>query len=615
MKKLRWFIFALPVVLFACDETLDTDLGPNELTVNNQALVFEALGDSSLIEVSYKGVWSIQAQDMVLVLDSNKAYLKGFEISPISGNGNSRIQVRALRDTAITYEVQLHIQGDTTGTDVTLRYDALAAHALPAIMAQDSSLSIFVAAMKLTGFDKKLRRYQDSTYAVDPALAYPNLGYPVIFYGPDSNDPKYNPYTCPATRDIAYTGFVEKNSVYRTHGIESVQDLIYKLKNRLAPFDSYDPHEKVTYDDNYGDTTNVLYRYIAYHFVNRRGLYDDWTAKPEIIDEQAIFELLDPQEFYETMCPFTMVKMQKNQQGELYLNRRRVNEGALADRNAADPYMTAVAGARVCKPAEMASVNHEATNGVYHYIDNILQYNNTTVTNVLNTRIRMDATTLSPDFMNSGAKGSAFMDGNRRVNYLFKYNYVKGFSSPDSTTHIKLVNAKDWNSLYQMDVLYIYGRGDISIQLPPVPEGEYEIRLGTKVGSQFVALQAYFDGVLCLDSLSLIPNKTDPKIGCVDDTDDETVNDQNDALVKANGFMKGMDSWYFGLNKIYTHRSNSVMRVMLAKVNISGDKIHTLRLKNILEPNSYNYGTEFYIDYLELCPKSVYDAPEGEDRH
>lgn len=38
-----------------CEETLDTDLGSNELTVNNEALVFETLGDSMLVEVSYKG--------------------------------------------------------------------------------------------------------------------------------------------------------------------------------------------------------------------------------------------------------------------------------------------------------------------------------------------------------------------------------------------------------------------------------------------------------------------------------------------------------------------------------------------------------------------------------
>lgn len=119
---------------------------------------------------------------------------------------------------------------------------------------------------------------------------------------------------------------------------------------------------------------------------------------------------------------------------------------------------------------------------------------------------------------------------------------------------------------------------------------------------------------MCLDSLSLLPSKTDPKIGYVADTDNETINAQNDALMKTNGFMKGMDSWYMGGDRISTHRSNSVMRVVVAKVNISGDKIHTLRLKNIFNAYAY-YNTEFYLDYLELCPKSVYDAPEGEDRH
>jgi uncharacterized surface protein with fasciclin (FAS1) repeats len=260
---------------------------------------------------------------------------------------------------------------------------------LPQLMAEDTTISIFVDAMELTGLDKKMEAYIDETYHVGPD----SLNLKLIY-----NSAGERPADFPEKRKFGFTAFVEPNTVYRKKGIRTVDDLISKLRNKELKV--WDPYNRYSYDDNYRDSTNVVYRFVAYHLLDRLGNYDDWTVTAVIRDAQAVYDYLDPQDFYETMCPFTMMKFQFAREGQLYINRRRVNEGANADRHASDPYSAAVRGVRVFQPSESGKRDQSALNGVYHYIDDLLIYDEKTA-DVLNTRIRMDATTLSPDFMNN----------------------------------------------------------------------------------------------------------------------------------------------------------------------------------------------------------------------
>ena len=75
------------------------------------------------------------------------------------------------------------------------------------------------------------------------------------------------------------------------------------------------------------------------------------------------------------------------------------------------------------------------------------------------------------------------------------------------------------------------------------------------------------------------------------------------------GFMKAPDSYRPGGGN--TMRENGIIRRILATEYLTETQDYWLRFRQVLDdPNCY-----ISLDYLELCPKSVYASPQGEDRH
>jgi len=55
----------------------------------------------------------------------------------------------------------------------------------------------------------------------------------------------------------------------------------------------------------------------------------------------------------------------------------------------------------------------------------------------------------------------------------------------------------------------------------------------------------------------------------------------------------------------------SPLRRILTTKYLDANKTYHLRFRQVLDdPNRY-----WSFDYIELCPKSVYGSPEGEDTH
>jgi uncharacterized surface protein with fasciclin (FAS1) repeats len=485
---------------------------------------------------------------------------------------------------------------------------------LPQLMEQDTAISIFVELLQATGFDKKMEKYIDESYVI--GLDSTVLGNSIVQWSDGPRDASY-----PETRYFGYTAFVEPNYIYRQKGARTAQDVINKLVGTdkdgnsvsQGAFALYDPNKRYTYDHNYTDTNNVVYRFVAYHVLDRTGNYNQWNVSSDIRDDQAVYEYLDPQDFYETMCPFTMMKFQTTNNGALYINRRRVNEGANAVKDAADPYQVAVTGVRVFTPTEVGDLEQSAVNGVYHYINSLLIYDSQTA-DVLNTRFRIDASTLSPDFLNNPGRNRSKSDGSRYIVTRYKPGFVTNFSFGEQT-QMGLRNDPEWSPSYQRDGLDFMGQYDFTVKLPPVPENQYEIRLGINASSDRGIVQVYIDDIPCDIPIDMRIYKSDPKIGSVDDDeDDEDANRRNDKDLRNRGYMKGPDSWLTGNpdGDQWTLRAyyNS-MRIILTTETLREGEVHTLRFKSVID----NTKGLFPFDYLELCPKSVFGNPEGEDTH
>lgn len=477
---------------------------------------------------------------------------------------------------------------------------------IPQLILSDTTISIFSNLLFLTGLDKKMEIYQDSRYKVGADSVI--LGGAAARWVDGPRDASY-----PEKRKFGFTAFVEPNYVFRNYGVRTAQDVIDKLIAKSGAFNMHDPHGKYLYDTNFKDSNNVVYRFVAYHILNRIGNYNQWNVSANIRDNCAVYSLLDPQDFYETMCPSTMMKFQTTREGQVYINRRRINEGAAAVREAADPYQAAVCGVRVFSPTESGILNQDALNGLYQYVDALLIFDHNAV-DALNTRMRIDASTLSPDFLNNPGRHRSKPDGSRYIVTRYKKGFVENFTFTEHT-QMGVRNDPEWSPSYQRDGLDFLGQYDFTVKIPPVPDGQYEVRLGMNAGGDRGIVQVYIDDEPCGIPIDMRIYKADPKIGSVDDTEDIEENKRNDKDLKNRGYMKGPDSWKTSnlsdASAVPLRQYWNSMRIILSTKNFVEGETHYLRFKSVID----NPRGLFPFDYLELCPKSVYGNVVGEDAH
>ena len=468
---------------------------------------------------------------------------------------------------------------------------------LPSLLEENPNLSIFCQALRLTGIADSLTKYIDETYTVDPDSAVGGKGFKVP-YGTanDGSASKQCQTWYPEHRYFKFTAFVETDSVYRAHGINSLDDL--KAYAKQVYDESY-PEDAGKYDEDFKNRRNPLNRFISYHLINRIGSREYWVhCKGDIYEQRFLFNVYDPEDYFETMAPHTLIRFCSNPGEEIYINRKG------GPRNA----NVSVRGVRVLKDSEVDDYPQTCNNGMYHYIDDILVYSADVRNNVLNRRIRIDGSCLSPDFMNARAR--IYYMGKSEQMIGFKNGYLADFKMHNSHTFIGCGNEQTGWRHYQGSGVCITGeKFDASVKLPPVPhDGTYEVRLGYSLGDDRGIAQVYLNNEPCGIPISF--RNFDSNIGWEEDNpDDEEETKAIDKAMRNRGFMKAMDS-YGSSAEPFRIYSNDVRRI-LVKQYLRAEQENWLRFRQILE------GSTLYmsIDYIELCPKDVYDSPEGEDRH
>jgi hypothetical protein len=133
------------------------------------------------------------------------------------------------------------------------------------------------------------------------------------------------------------------------------------------------------------------------------------------------------------------------------------------------------------------------------------------------------------------------------------------------------------------------------------------VRLGYSTGDDRGIAQIYLNNEPCGIPVSF--RNFDSNTGWEADTNDEEENKAMDKALRNRGFMKAMDSYGSSSESFRTY-SNDVRRILVKKF-LSSEQENWLRFRQILS------GRTLYmsIDYIEICPKDVYDSPQGEDRH
>lgn len=456
---------------------------------------------------------------------------------------------------------------------------------LPDLMAEDSTISIFCQALQLTNMADSLTKYIDETYYVhSDSVAQSKIIK--RFGGKDMVAHWYE------KRYFKYTAFAEPNEVLAQHGINSLDDLIAHAK---AVYDETFPNDAGLYDNDFTNRKNPLNRWVSYHLMNRLGNYSDWAPYGEILTQCCRADVADAEDFWQTMLSEGMVRFCRAA-GQLYANRKGLKQTAT------------IKGVRVLTDSESGKSNQQALNGRYFYLDDLMEYTTSVRDKVLNCRMRIDATTLSADFMNQGARGNLGWE----ENYLFAYKrgYIEGWKiSPESFVGVHCDNV--WWSSYLGNAVAVKGQYDVQIKLPNPPPGLYEIRLAYVAGEERGVVQVYFNNEPCGIPVDLrkgvwefvVPDQERLK-------NDEEYNVSIDKTLRNLGYMLGPDS--YGKPGAISFRIDApehLRRILTTQQFVEG-KENWLRFRQVLDGDA-----EWSFDYIELCPKSVYASPQGENRH
>lgn len=471
---------------------------------------------------------------------------------------------------------------------------------LPEKMREDTTITLFCEALRLTHLDDSLHEYMDEHYSIGVDSVTLGTQERCLNNG--------NPYmTClwVSNRYFKFTAFVEPDSVYHRNGIYTIDDLKDYAK-RI--YDDTYPEDAGLYDDDFTHRKNPLNRFVSYHLLNRIIMYNDLVGN-ELTSQCWKSSVADPEEFYETMCPGTLVRlaMPSGSDQGVFINRRGLMARLYDDQSR---------GVKVLAPSESGKTDQQALNGFYHYIDDILTFNTHTRDVIFNCRMRFHPSTLSRDFMNCDGRNHKDDEGNTLRG--FKKGFTDGWQMSDES-FVGVTGNDMWWASFMGGVVVISGRFDVTLRLPCVPKkGTYEIRIGYTPNEERGVIQAYLNNVPCGIPVDMRIYPGDPEIGFISDGSEgaktaEEIKMQDKALHNR-GFMKAMDVWYQGGtgNTGGCLRNNNIStRRVLATESLDPDKVYYLRLRQVLD-NPENYCN---FNYLEICPKSVYGSPEGEDQH
>lgn len=454
---------------------------------------------------------------------------------------------------------------------------------LPDLLAEDSTISLFYAALELTGMSDSLRQYIDEDYYCSPDSV--NQDMKVITGG--------TTYTLRfvGQRMKRYTAFVETNETYAQAGIHTLDDLKAHAKE---VYDVMYPEDAGLYDEDWTNRKNPLNRFVSYHLLPYYGAYNDWTVSGELKETCAKTDLIDCTDWYLTLLPGAIMKMSTPPEG-LFINRKGVQA------------RYTVRGTKVLSPSEIGDVDQQALNGIYHYIDQVLDYDEETRDVVFNDRIRVNVATLSPEFMNCGARGITTRATGFKV--------IEGFDFHGQTPFMTLRQRWAWTLTYQ-DCLDIVGQFDVTFKLLPVPkESTYEVRFGYGSAAERGKVQIYFGtDPDHLQPVGLPIDFTiwgaDPLIGWTEDTGDEEVDRAVDKAMHNRGYMKDMDSWQQAGGQILRGWAGKLRKILVTQTMSPGVDYY-IRIKLVVD----NPEAQLPVNYFEIVPKSIYAGVEAEDTH
>lgn len=278
--------------------------------------------------------------------------------------------------------------------------------------------------------------------------------------------------------------------------------------------------------------------------------------------------------------------------------------------------------------------NPEIYNGYIYKIDNCLYFNEQVAENMGSERIRIDGASMFKEFITNDIRCNENLTreyNTKRFPSDKDYKYFDDMEISENTYFFYFSGRESTSSTwynYQGDELHAVGNYEITMKLPPVPkDGVYELRIGTNANDQRGMCQIYwgtnknalpaagipldmrmggFKVTTKAGNLNSISGYEDDQVG------DDDLNAEIDKKMRNNSFMKAPNSIYaWGSAKTLRGQYNylgdvACLRRIVLREEMKSDETYYIQFKSVLE----DVTSQFYFDYIELCPKNVYDNPE-----
>ena len=484
---------------------------------------------------------------------------------------------------------------------------------LPEHISSQLAFSLFAQAIYKTGLDSLL-----SIYELDPDFDN-TLNGPLL----DSEE-STSPY--PKEKRQKYTVLIEPDALYNKLGYETLEDIIELAEKWYGnDFNGTPLEEKIMKD--YTHPMNPLNRYVAYHIIDRQLQYSSGTGPGGFIMEnydnsgfRSIVNLnqnFDSYEYYETMHPYSLIKVTKpytneKLKSELVINYAQEKGSMLVNPEMEQHINVIVERATTTKEKypELADYSQGALNGIIHTIDRILIYNEDEMAgNILKERIRIDVSAIFPELTNNDVRWDLSSSGNV-VTYI-PNNFCKGFVINNEDTEVfyyrpHATSLLSWAN-YQGDEFIVEGKYDFQYRIPHVPTGTYEIRFGYPKGYYRGVCQFYFDKKIAGIPVDLRWNENTTVLIGWEDVKEMTEEEAraSDKAMRNRGYMRGPASITLEADNAYgtKRHSEQALRKIIGTYRLD-KRDYWLRFKDVSE-NSTGNMTQFDQDYLELVPVSV----------
>lgn len=489
-------------------------------------------------------------------------------------------------------------------------------------------MQLFASLLEKTGWADSMGvdHYRDESYEkiyqnMDPEAEMPkNIG--ASQYGEDTFIPEHRKY--------GFTIFAETDDVLmRELKLQNPDELLDKLNDYLR--DKWEGSMPgVTFetsDEELRKPENAINQFVAYHLLPvslpANQLVYHYNEKDYINDGKMVVTI-PVFEYYETMSqaggPRRLLKIYESRNS----GGKRLNRKAELDPETYQETENIIEeGVLIGTSGDGESKVNAALNGYIYPIDRILIYTEeTTAAKVLNERLRFDAASLLPELINLGYRRPTQkynIAGQGKTNVYFHPNFKLTNLQTTQFTKVFYLSGfgSSWSD-YQGDEVMILGNYDITLKLPPVPtDGMYEIRWAISGNPERGMCQVYFgEEGTTLAPVDIPVDLRMPtvsgfsgglvalNVGWEPESEEQSYNEEVTKNLRNNKWMRG-PRYFKAQGDQMAYNNPSVVRKILTTARMEPGKIYYLRFKSALDETN----TEFFFDYLEIVPSSVYAHP------